>query len=124
MQAAVLVQLLFDYIAASIFFADDTTSASSNPFDANDDIVGMGLILINSLAMVLALVSGVRGVRRIVLEISEERLRWTADGTAVVLTPPRGKFHLFVRFRFLLIPGPLGGVMHCSCVHCSCVHYP
>jgi len=94
-QAAALLQLLFTYLTAFLFFVD---ISQPQTLDGENRYLGLSLVAGNSLAYFLIFMSSIRGVLRLRRDVDQSRLTWDDGYTPVMLRPPTNPngFHLFL----------------------------
>jgi hypothetical protein len=97
LQAAALLQLLFTYQTAALFFVDVTQPAELHGEDRST-LLGWGLVIGNSLAYMLIFMSSIQGMVRMRLDLHQSRLTWDDGYTPVTLRPPThpGGWHCFL----------------------------
>lgn len=94
LQAAALLQLLFTYLTANLFFVDIT-----QPHEPHGRLyLGWSLVLGNSLAFLLIFMSSIHGMLRMRQDLYQWRLTWDDGCTPVMLSPPEKPegYHLFL----------------------------
>jgi hypothetical protein len=98
LQAAALLQLLFTYLTANLFFVDVTQPRELHDKHRNT-LLGWGLVVGNSLAYVLIFVSTIQGMfREWYNDLYHSRLTWDDGCTPVTLRLPSHPdgFHCFL----------------------------
>jgi hypothetical protein len=87
LQAAALLQLLFTYLTASLFFVDITQPQELHSSERRTAL-SWGLVIGNSLAFALIFTSSIQGLVRMSVDVYHSRLTWDDGYTPVTLRPP------------------------------------
>jgi hypothetical protein len=84
-QATALLQLLFTYLSAPLFFVD---VSQPEALRGENRYLGLTLVCGNSLAFLLVCASGIRGMQRVHQDLNQVALTWEDGITPVALYPP------------------------------------